>query len=138
MSRVMNALIKQREWQKRALTQQIMRGEEDRSELDQSIKEKQQNIFRSCSMPAFIRPEVEMARMHYWMNQEQARLDLMAKIDALDQQQAALVSKKVELDTALKRLEKHQSRSQEKKRIAMVLTQQNNSDEWIVQRREME
>ena len=72
------------------------------------------------------------------MNQEQARLDLMAKIDALDQQQAALVSKKVELDTALKRLEKHQSRSQEKKRIAMVLTQQNNSDEWIVQRREME
>ena len=138
MSRVMNALIKQREWQKRALTQQIMRGEEERSELDQSIKEKQQNIFRSCSMPAFIRPEVEMARMHYWMNQEQARLDLMAKIDALDQQQAALVSKKVELDTALKRLEKHQSRSQEKKRIAMVLTQQNNSDEWIVQRREME
>ena len=138
MSRVMNALIKQREWQMRALTQQIMRGEEERSELDQSIKEKQQHIFRSCSMPAFIRPEVEMARMHYWMNQEQARLDLMAKIDALDQQQAALVSKKVELDTALKRLEKHQSRSQEKKRIAMVLTQQNNRDEWIVQRREME
>lgn len=133
MSRVVKALCTQRAWQKHALTQQLLAGEQQRSELEQLIQEKQQNIINSCTMPAFIRPELEMARMHYWMDQEQTRLALMADKETLDTQLAAWASKKIELNIAFKRLEKHQSKQLEKKRMAMLLTQQNNSDEWMIQ-----
>ena len=62
----------------------------------------------------------------------------MADRDALDMRQATLTERKIEVDTVLKMLERHQSRQLEKKRMAMMLTQQNNSDEWIAQRRELE
>lgn len=51
---------------------------------------------------------------------------------------AVLETQEIKLNTALKMLEKHQDRQMKKKRIAMMLTQQVNSDEWIVQRRESE
>ncbi len=124
MSRIADALLTQRKWQKCELAQQLL-------ELDQAIQSSKQNIINSCTIPAFIQPELEMARMHYWMNQEQARVALMAD-------RAVLETQEIKLNTALKMLEKHQDRQMKKKRIAMMLTQQVNSDEWIVQRRESE
>lgn len=134
MSRIANALLIQRERQKHALAQQLQVLEQQISALDQSIQKRQQNILSSCTIPAFIRPEIEMARMHYWMNQEQARMGLVADKDELKTQQVALEKQKIEVKTALKILEKHQGRQIEKQQRAMMLTQQNNSDEWIVQR----
>ena len=138
MIRIVKALLTQHEWQKNALTQQLLSGAQQRRDLDLSIQENLQNITNACIMPALIRPEIEMARMHYWKNQEQTRAALVADRDALDMRQATLTERKIEVDTVLKMLERHQSRQLEKKRMAMMLTQQNNSDEWIAQRRELE
>ncbi|HBI22113.1 MAG TPA: hypothetical protein DDY37_05965 [Legionella sp.] len=138
MSRIVKALLTQREWQKCELTQQLFICEQQRLDLELTIQENQQNITNSCTMPALIRPELEMARMHYWISQEQTRAALVADKEDLDVRQAALKTRKIELNTALKMLAKHQGRQLEKKRIAMMLTQQNNSDEWIAQRREFE
>lgn len=136
MTKMRQALFTQLKWQLHALTQQLHSIEQQLTELDQAIQLIEQTISTSSVIPSMIIPEHEIARVHFIAYQHQKHNELKTNKVPLLEKKTSLTALKIQCNTELKRLEKHQERLLKIEQSQMILTQQNNSDEWTIQRRE--
>jgi len=136
MNKTLRALMTKLQWQLSELSQQLVPLEQQLATLEQQLDENQQKVIKACVIPAFILPEREIARLHFMIHQQQQQDELNTTKTALLSQQATINSQKIRLNIELKMLEKHQEGQLKNKRRQMILTQQNENDEWILQRQE--
>lgn len=135
MNKTLTALMTKIQWQLSNIQQQLQNVNQQILDLDSQLDETQQRITSASVAPRMIVPEREIAGMHFIMGQQQIQDDLNANKSELLAQQAQLNTKQLRLETELKMLEKHQNNQLELQRKQALLTEQNNMDEWIVQRR---
>lgn len=135
MNKTLTALMTKIQWQLAGIQQQLQSLEQQISTLDSQLNAAEQKIAGASRTPQVIIPEREIAGLHFIMGQQQIQDDLKANKSELLAQQTTLNSKKLRLDTELNMLEKHQNNQLEQQRKQALLTEQNNMDEWIVQRR---
>ena len=81
-------------------------------------------------------PEREISRLHFMIRQQQQQDELNTNKTALLSQQLTLNSRQLRLNTELKMLEKHQENQLKNTQQQRIVKQQNDSDEWVLQRRE--
>lgn len=137
MNKTLRALLTQLECQRNALNQQLLAIEQQLLNLEQKCQESQQKISNSCTIPAIILPEQEMARLHFILREQQYQDDWSGQKTALHAQKAVLKSRQIRLNTELKLLEHYQDQQLKQTQRQALLTQQNKSDEWVVQRRDI-
>ena len=130
----MNALFTKLQWQLQEVCQTLLDLEKEMSVLDKEITDNQQKIFNSCIIPAFILPEQEIARVHFMTLQNKNQEQLHTRKTMLLAEQTTLQREQIRLNTELKMLEKHQNGKLKIQQQQALQTQQNNSDEWILQR----
>lgn len=135
MNKTLTALMTKIQWQLTGIQQQMQQVNQQITDLDSQLDETQLRITSASVAPRVIVPEREIAGMHFIMGQQQIQDELSASKSELLAQQAQLTTKKLRLETELKMLEKHQNNQLEQQRKQALLTEQNNMDEWIVQRR---
>ena len=135
MNNTLNALFTTLKWQLHDVSNKMLSIEQQIVNLEQKLRLNQQKTSNSCTIPAFILPEQEMARSHFLILQQQHQDELMINIAALQSEQLALTLQQNRLNTELKMLEKHQEVKLKTLKQQTLLTEQNNSDEWVLQRR---
>lgn len=131
---MMRALLTTLIWQRNQLNQQLLDLECYLDQLEQSIQTFQHTIASSQRTTRLILPEQEIARVHFIAKQQQLKNDCMTKKKVIQSNQAAVSAQLIDVNTQLKRLEKHQTRKQNLKQYQELTTQQKNSDEWAIQR----
>lgn len=135
MSKLLHSLTTKLAWQLNELSHNLHLIEEDILFLKQQLDNSRQKISSTCTIPAFILPEQEMARVHFVRQQLQQQDELKTKKAALLAEKNTLTSQLTRLKTELKMLEKYQEAKHKIQQQHILLTQQNNSDEWVLQRR---
>lgn len=131
---MIDALLKTLTWQRNELNQQLLDIEQLLASLDKKIQEFQQQITGSQSSKTSIIPEQEVARFHFAVVQQQQQSDCFTEKKLALSQQSMIREQRIRLSTTLKMLEKHRDAQQSIQQHQALLTQQNNSDEWIIQR----
>ncbi len=131
---MMHALLTTLTWQRNQLNQQRLELERDLVQLEHHIQTFLHAIANSKSTTALILPEQEMARSHFIAKQQQLQNDCITKKKAIQSHQATVSAQLIEVNTQLKRFEKHQTRKKNLKQYQELTTQQKNSDEWAIQR----
>lgn len=130
------ALFTRLEWQLHALTQQLHAIESQLATLDDAIQRCENDLTTFYSIPSSIIPEHEIARGHFNAHQQQKRDELNAEKEPLLARQSELTRLKIQRNIDLKRLEKHQARLFKSEQLQKISQQQNDSDEWMIQRQE--
>ena len=133
----MKALLTRLKWQLYDLSQKQLNIEQQLVVLEKKSHSIQQKIISSCIMPALIVPEHEMARSHFMTQQQQQQDELTLSKAGILSNQTALKQQQTRLNMELKMLEKHQEAKLNIQRQHALLTEQNNRDEWTLQRREL-
>ncbi len=131
----MKALFTRLKWQQAELSQKLLAIEQQLENMAQKMDAIHQEIASSSSVPALIRPEIEMARVNFITQQQQHQDELTIRKTTLLSEHAQLELQQTRLNIELKRLEKHQEARQKNQQRQSLLTQQNNLDEWTLQRR---
>lgn len=137
MNKTLSALMTKLEWQLTELEQQLQTLEQQLDVLKEQLDENQNNITRASAVPAFILPEKEIARLNFMIGESQKQDKLNTVQAELLAQKNHVTSRKIRLNTELKMLEKHQNNQLANKQLQAVLIEQNNTDEWVLQQREL-
>lgn len=135
MNKTLSALMTKLQWQLNELNQQLLVIEQELKHLEQQVQENQQTILNASKTPAYILPEREIAGLHFIMAQQQQQDELKASRTDFLTQQSTFTAKKIRLEMELKMLEKHQENQLKAAYQQALLTEQNNTDEWVLQRR---
>ncbi len=131
----MKALFTRIKWQQAELSQKLLMIKQQLENMAQKKDAIQLEIANSSAVPALIRPEIEMARVNFITQQQQQQEELTIRKAALLSEHTQLELKQTRLNMELKMLEKHQETRLKKQHQHALLTQQNNLDEWVLQRR---
>lgn len=136
MSKTLNALSIKLKWQLHEHINKMHSIEQQISILEQKINSTLQKISNSCTIPASIVPEQEMARSHFMTQQHHHQDELMNHKNTLQLDWVELKKKQTSLNTTLKRLEKHQEARLKSQQYQLQKKTQNDSDEWTLQRQD--
>ena len=136
MNKTLQALMKKLHWQLSELRLQLQAVDQQLAQINQQRDDNQQKIVKACAIPAFIMPEREISRLHFMIRQQQQQVELNTNKTALLSQQLTLNSRQLRINTELKMLEKHQENQLKNTQQQRIVKQQNDSDEWVLQRRE--
>lgn len=137
MNKTLCALMTKLQWQLTELDQQLQILEQQRDVMKEQLRENQNSITRASAIPACILPEKEIARLHFMIGESQKQDELITIQAELLSQKNQVISRQIRLNTELKMLEKHQNNQLVQKQRQAVLLEQNNSDEWVLQQREL-
>ena len=121
-------------WSLHGLGNKMFLIEQQDAILDQKIDSTLQKISNSCTMPALIVPEQEIARSLFMAQQHHYYDELINKKADLQSNKHALKNQQTRLNMELKMLEKHQKTILKNEQHHARQTSQNNSDEWVLQR----
>lgn len=137
MNKTLSALMTKLKWQLADMDKQLQLINKQLDELEQRLNENQQKIDKACEIPAFILPEKEIARLNFMIGESQRQEELNTGKTELLSQKNNLTSRKIRLNTELKMLERHQANQLVAKRFQAILIEQKNTDEWVLQQRDL-
>lgn len=135
MNKTLKALSTKLKWQLNDLCLQLQTVEQQLAKITKQSLDNRKRIDNACHIPAIIVPEQEIARLHFIISQQQSLDDLKIEQQHLKSKKESLQLRQKRLNIELKMLEKYQLTQRESKHTAALKTQQNDSDEWILQRR---
>lgn len=130
----MKALFSKLKWQQQELSHQLLTIKQQVDEVAQEMEVIHEKISEPYTISTFILPEVEISRANFITHQQQQHKALSLRETALLSEQTQLKAQQTRLNIELKMLEKHQETKQKSQHKQILLTQQNTSDEWILQR----
>lgn len=135
MSKTLHALMTKLQWQINEILQHVQSLNQSLEQLEKEMQVIQQAIDKAYVIPSVIRPEQEIARLHFIIGQEQQQEKLKGEKNHLISQKNNLENRKNRLNIELKMLERHQEKQSQKKHRDLLTSQQNFSDEWVLQQR---
>ena len=134
MNKARDALATLLTWQLNTLCNTERDMDQQLEQFDHDMHLTQQKLDESCITPAQIVPEHAIASSHFMLLQHEHQHELSLKKQALQTEQAALNHQKIDLNTRLKRLEKHHALMLKNHVLQVALNEQNRIDEWILAR----
>ncbi len=131
MNNTLRALASKLSWQINALEQRLNTIQQQLTALEQQIEAHHQTISEASVISEHIRPEQEMARLHFLLC-EQTKIDQLNAVHiTLQTEKNELITKQLRLRTELKQLERYEARKQIHQQQQMILNEQKNTDEWV-------
>lgn len=134
MNNTLAALGTQYRWKINALYQAMQSIDTQCAELENNLCQSQAKLQLTQPKPQTILPEQEIARMHWVTNEQQQQAALTRSKQALIEQQTTLEAEHLQLNIALKRLEKYQDKQAITAQQQAAFYHQKSADEWALRR----
>ncbi|CDZ77057.1 hypothetical protein BN59_01336 [Legionella massiliensis] len=137
MNKTLAALVTKLTWQLAEINQSSALLAEQMQSLQNKLAIIQEQIENASQLPAQIQPEQEISRLNFLVRSQEDRENLALQKKELLAQQTQLKTRQLRLNTELIMLEKYQEKQQKNEQKKTLAIEQKESDEWIVQRREL-
>ena len=136
MNKTLSALMTKLQWQLAELSQQLRLIDQQIADVDNQCSDNLKKITDASSIPAFILPEREIARLQFMIRQQQHQDELNKQKANLLSQLEAIIHRQKRLNTELKMLELHQENQLKTTENLLRIKEQNQLDEWVLQQKD--
>ena len=135
MNKTLIALMTKLNWQHHDLLMQLQEIAHHTKLLRDEIQELEYSIQQSGTSSLQINPDIEINRLNFFTQQHLKKEELRLLLQDKQSSEQTLTDKLQRIKTELRMLEKYQEREQLSLKNQQIKQQQNNLDEWVVQKR---